>query len=47
MRVHGLVLAQRSAYFRGLLLGAGTAMAEGQAKALTVELEDAQGGIGS
>ena len=43
MRVHGLVLAQRSAYFERLLVGAGASMSEGRGKALTVELDDEQG----
>jgi hypothetical protein len=41
--VHGTVLVQRSAYFQGLLLGGGAAMADGQSKALTVELANEQG----
>ncbi len=44
MRVHGSILSQRSAYFRGLLLGAGAGMVEGQSKTVTVELADEQGG---
>jgi hypothetical protein len=44
MRVHGLVLAQRSGY-KGLLLCGGASMVEGQSKSLTVEVNDEQGGL--
>ena len=44
MRVHGVVLTQRSSYFKGLLLGGGADMVESQSKSLTVEMADEQGG---
>jgi hypothetical protein len=37
------VLVQRSGYFKGLMLGGGAHMADGRAKTVTVEVEDAQG----
>ena len=45
MRVHGVVLAQRSKYFERMLLGGGAGMVEGQTKSLTIEVEDDQGGL--
>ena len=49
IRAHAAVLTQRSGYFKGLLLGGGAHMADGRAKTVTVEVEDAQGkeGYGS
>lgn len=44
MRVHGLVLAQRSGYFKGLLLCGGVGMVEARSKCLTVKVNDEQGG---
>ncbi len=43
MKLHATVLLQGSEFFRGVLLGAGAAMKEGQSKSVTVELEDEEG----
>ena len=43
IRAHAAVLAQRSGYFKGLVLGGGAHMADGRAKTGTVEVGDAQG----
>ena len=46
MKLHASILLQRSEFFDGVLLGAGTAMAEGQGNTVTVELEDEEGQFG-
>lgn len=43
MRVHKSVLAGRSDFFEGMLLGGGSGMREGREGSVTVELEGEQG----
>lgn len=47
VRAPTMLLAQRSGYFKGLLLGGGADMEEGRSKILTIEVDAEQAGSGS